>query len=173
VTGTRKYLALENGDGTYSFHRYYLSMDKAGLRTSDNDGIKGPGIAFSAVFRGDEAVKNAITAYGVEFDVAGNKTAFAYSDAFVATERNEGKLLAVHGLMNETHQSTEVSAKAYIKVGEDTIYSTNAASNNLKALVEGYVGQYNAGTLAAAFRAPIAAMMEKYGEAMRALQWAV
>lgn len=173
VTGTRKYLALANQDGTYSFHRYYLSMDKAGLRTSDNDGIKGPGIAFSAVFRGDEAVKNAITAYGVEFDVAGNKTAFAYSDAFVATERNEGKLLAVHGLMNETHQSTEVSAKAYIKVGEDTIYSTNAASNNLKALVETYAASYNSGDLATAFIAPYEAMIAKYGDAMRLLQWKI
>ena len=36
VSGQRKYVALQNTDGTYSFHRYYISMRNVGLRVTED-----------------------------------------------------------------------------------------------------------------------------------------
>lgn len=165
VTGTRKYLYLDGG-----FHRYYLSIDKTGLRSADNDGDKtNPGIMYNGVYRGDETVLANMTAYGVKLA----STPYTYGTAPATTAKTEGKMLAVHGWLTEEYNAVALPAQAYITVAGETIYSTNTVSESLKTLTEGFVADYSAGNLADTFCSVLESMIDACKTIMEGFGWNV
>lgn len=169
--GTRKYLALDNGDDTYSFHRYYLTIDGAGLRYNAN----GPGLLYSAAFKGDAVVAEAINnsgegyGYGIDYfigedfftgvDFIGNGVTFA-TDGQLQT----GKKVAFSGFMTEEGAEDDgagtyladiqITGKAYIEINGEKVYCSNPDTNSLQDVVRVYYSSNDAA---------IVDMKEKYG----------
>lgn len=177
VNGQRKYLALSNGDGTYSYHRYYLTIDGAGLRYNE----EGPGLLYSATFRGDAKVAEAINnggGYGIEYfygEESLHAENFAPSTPFATDgKRQEGRKVAFFNFMTvekaykipgtETFiADAEITGKAYIQIGDEKIYCSVGDTNSLQDVIKVY---YNSADPV------IAEMKEKYGTVFsEILEW--
>ena len=156
TAGTRKYLALPE-DGSYTFHRYYLSLNEAGLRPAD------AGIFYNAEFYGDEAIAAAVTAYGVE--VSAKETFDANSTARSNYQKDLGafqaglvgnygyrtvlvNILSKNGAGKVTDYSNRtVYGRAYITVGDTTLYCSDVGSTTLRSILRKADVSYGKGAL--------------------------
>ena len=148
VSGQRKYVALQNEDGSYSFHRYYISMRNTGLRVTEDKAA--PDLIFSATFRGTEAVAKAVTAFGIDMQGEGAKEAKTvnYMDhnmTFQAGKTIYGK--NVNLVFNDdevvtNHGAKSVTATAFIQLGDIRLEATEATETSLKTQVEYFAANY-------------------------------
>ena len=148
VSGQRKYVALQNEDGSYSFHRYYITMRNVGLRVTEDK--ETPDLIFSATFRGTEGVAKAVTSFGIDMKGEGAETAKTvnYMDhnmTFEAGKTIYGKsinLLYKNDATVTNYGDKNVTATAFIQLGDIRLEVSEPTTTSLKAQVEHFAADY-------------------------------
>ena len=149
VSGQRKYVALQNTDGTYSFHRYYITMRNVGLRVTEDKNA--PDLIFSATFRGTQAVADAVSSFGIDMKGEGAESAKTvnYMDhgmTFEAGKTINGKNINLTYKNDATVTSygdKNVTATAFIQLGDAIrLEVSEPTTTSLKAQVEYFAANY-------------------------------
>jgi len=121
ATGKR-FLKLQNADGTFSFHPFYVTIKQIGINTN-----KGT-LCLQAMFVTNEVAQKAVSTgivYGEEelTETAPTNGAFAFKD---------GVMYAYYDLMGSFADQTAMekvkSFRAYITVGKTSVYSKTIAT---------------------------------------------
>ena len=158
IASSKRYIALQGEDGSWTFHRLTMYMDTVTLRTEGN-----PGIYYKATYKGDEALKELVDSYGValslqdmpgtDFETADKFTAYDGAD-FAAAYKNgtvNTTSGAVVGIMKERNSKATntananmpIYANAYLKLniaGEELLIMADSGNIGKKASDEGFSG---------------------------------
>lgn len=139
----RSYIAIADGNGGVSFHRYYLKTTATVLHVEK----AAPSLYYKYALAGDEAVLGAIDSCGVAYWKGETEESVmaqtslpegAYS-AGTAAEAAAGALYTGEGtLVSFTSEDVEsvISGRAYIKVGDTVIFSDNCLSDTAGGSIE-------------------------------------
>ena len=118
----RRFLKLQNADGTFSFHPFYVTIKQVGINTYMN------ALCVQAMFVANEATQQAITTGVVYGDGALTNAAPTY-DHF---SFEDGVMYAYFDLIGSLDSQAAMekvkSFRAYITVGGETIYSKTIAT---------------------------------------------
>ena len=118
----RRFLKLQNADGTFSFHPFYVTIKQVGINTYMN------ALCVQAMFVANETAQQAITTGVVYGDGALTNTAPTY-DYF---SFEDGVMYAYFDLIGSLDSQAAMekvkSFRAYITVGGETIYSKTIAT---------------------------------------------
>ena len=118
----RRFLKLQNADGTFSFHPFYVTIKQVGINTYMN------ALCVQAMFVANEATQQAITTGVVYGDGALTNAAPTY-DYF---SFEDGVMYAYFDLIGSLDSQAAMekvkSFRAYITVGGETIYSKTIAT---------------------------------------------
>lgn len=135
-----RYMTVAGDNGTYTFHRFYLSVTKLSIKPGTY------GIGYKAEFCGDNAVKAQLAqtdAFGYQMWIEGNnKLTRAYgADRFgektTVTLRIDNFLdPAKDDVFNEERANIPVSANVFIKLSTGQIIETDAVSYTFKEMTE-------------------------------------
>ena len=118
----RRFLKLQNADGTFSFHPFYVTIKQVGINTYMN------ALCVQAMFVANEAAQQAITTGVVYGDGALTNAAPTYG----AFSFEDGVMYAYFDLIGSLDSQAAMekvkSFRAYITVGGETIYSKTIAT---------------------------------------------
>ena len=114
-----RYLAVENGDGTYSAHPFNMTISQLGLNTVKE------AICVRTSFMANDKVIALIEDYGIS--VGGVDASAKNSYPFAANMINAYADLT-GSLASDAAIDTQKTAKAYVKIGGETVYSTYEAN---------------------------------------------
>ncbi|MBE6926562.1 MAG: hypothetical protein E7461_06930 [Ruminococcaceae bacterium] len=127
---SRRFLKVPNEDGSFSFHPFYLTVKRVGINTNKS------ALCLQAMFVSNEIAQKAIST-GI---VYGDTELTSAAPTFGSFEFNEGVMYAYYDLIgslaSENTMKEERSFKAYISVGEETVYSKNTATVSPKSILE-------------------------------------
>ena len=134
----KRYIALQDETGAWSFHRLTMYMNTVTLRTEGN-----PGIYYKAIYQCDAILRDLVDSYGValslqdmpgaDFETADKYTAYTGEDFAEAYKSNKVNTVsgAVTGIMKERNSkecntlnaNMEIYANAYLKlnIGEESL----------------------------------------------------
>lgn len=122
-----RYLAIMNENGTYSAHPFNMTISQLGLNT------KKEAICVRASFMANDKVKKIID-YG--FSIGGVDTSAKEKYPFDGNFVNAYADLT-DSLVSDTALDKQKTAKAYVKIGNETIYSTNEAVITPREVLKG------------------------------------
>ena len=111
-----RYLAVENGDGTYSAHPFNMTISQLGLNTVKE------AICVRASFMANDKVIALIEDYGIS---VGGVDASAKNSYPFAANMIHAYADLTGSLASDVAIDTQKTAKAYVKIGGETVYSTS------------------------------------------------
>ena len=114
-----RYLAVENGDGTYSAHPFNMTISQLGLNTVKE------AICVRASFMANDKVIALIEDYGIS---VGGVDASAKNSYPFAANMIHAYADLTGSLASDAAIDTQKTAKAYVKIGGETVYSTYEAN---------------------------------------------
>ena len=123
-----RYLATENVDGTYSAHPFNLTISQLGLNT------KKEAICLRASFMANDKVIAVIDDYGFIVDGTGHtaKEKYPFAGNFINAYAD-----LTGSLADDAALDVQKTAKAYIKIGKETVYSTYEAKITPREVLKG------------------------------------
>ena len=128
----RRFLAVPNDDGSYSFHPFYLTIKQVGINTNE------AALCLQAMFVTNEVAQEAITTgilYGENAEsltsAAGTYGAFSFENGVMYAYYD-----LIGSLADESAMNAERAFQAYIKVGDATVTSKTVATVSPKAILE-------------------------------------
>ena len=140
--GLRRYVVLENGDGTVSAHRVYLAITTKVLRPSNN------GVGFKAIFAGSDVVAENQDKFGIEISTTrdfaeGTVLPGFFTDMTAGIEGTttpNQKTIVVRDVLkdgekNNLSYTATIYGRPYMVVEGETIYGA-VVSTSMSALVE-------------------------------------
>ena len=120
----RRFLAVPNDDGSYSFHPFYLTIKQVGINTNK------AALCLQAMFVTNEVAQEAITTgilYGENAESltsgAGTYGAFSFENGVMYAYYD-----LIGSLADESAMNAERAFQAYIKVGDKTVTSKTVAT---------------------------------------------
>ena len=132
ITGAiRRYLTVEE-DGMYSFHRFYIGLVYATIRTTGN------GVGYKAVVAGDSKVKaqlHTTEAYGYTLHLEGGQPLSVWKPASQFQSLNNVTLL-IKDFDAEQHGQTNLSATVQIKLQNGTQIAADPYTTTFKDILE-------------------------------------
>lgn len=142
-----RYLKHDNGNGTYSFHPFNLTVYEYGINTKREDG---PVVALSSVFMANNVVRDEhIAEYGIYVNDGQNEE-YCRVDTNYSLENNF--VYAYADLLNSLSEGkidTTKTVKAYVKFNDGTVeYSTTEGTVNPRAIFEGIYEKVTNGEIA-------------------------
>ena len=114
-----RYLAVENGDDTYSAHPFNMTISQLGLNTVKE------AICVRASFMANDKVIALIEDYGIS---VGGVDASAKNSYPFAANMIHAYADLTGSLASDAAIDTQKTAKAYVKIGGETVYSTYEAN---------------------------------------------
>jgi hypothetical protein len=142
ITGSiRRYMAVEE-DGIYSFHRFYIGLMYATIRT------EGKGVGYKAVIAGDAQVKAQLhetEAYGYTLQLEGGQPLSLWKTANKFKSLNNVTLL-VKDFDATNYGETNLTATVQIKLKNGTQISTDPYTTTFKTILETVNDTYTAYT---------------------------
>jgi len=134
----RRYLAIPDGEGGYSFHRFYFGITHIVLRPTSG------GIGYKATFAGDEAVRNYVTGFGLKLSVNDDFTKAAQATFTDFDGQIITKTILLEGIFKGGFTTDELVERAVMEVyaasfitTKDGITITSSATvYSLKTIVE-------------------------------------
>ena len=154
----KRYIALQDETGAWTFHRLTMYMSAVTLRTEGN-----PGIYYKAAYKCDETLKEYVDSYGVavslqdmpgaDFETADKYTKYGAESFAEAYANNTVNTVsgAVVGIMKEKNSKEtntanaqkEIYANAYLKLnifGEEMLILADTKNAGKTSDAEGFTG---------------------------------
>ena len=149
----KRYLRVQESDGTYTFHRFYIGVTHTTVRPSV------VGVGYKAVFHGSSKVKEQLDetkAFGYSIRVDGNKTVTAFKSC---EEVVSGQMvtLRIDNFDTENYGKTNLFASVQITLKDGTVIESNEVSTSMFALLH-HINE-NVNALSTAQLAAIAEMI--------------
>lgn len=140
----KRYLRVQDADGTYSFHRFYIGITHTTIRPSVT------GIGYKAMFCGSSKVMeqlDATKAFGYSIRLDGNKTVTAFK---TCEEVVSGQMvtLRIDNFDTENYGKTNLFANVQIILKDGTVIESSEVSTSLFALLNHINENVNALTTA-------------------------
>jgi hypothetical protein len=154
----KRYLAVKDETG-YTFHRYYMAVTHATIRTTTE------GVGYKALFMGSDTVKSQIKGYGYTLQLDGFEAVSATSTNFVS---GKTVTLRVDNYNIANYGQTLLKANAFIDFG-DVVVQSSSVNYSMQDMVEAINAAFS--TLSAANQQAMTALVEKYYTVMK--DWAI
>lgn len=133
----KRYLAVANADGSYSFHRFYVGITRLTLRPTTGS------VGYKAVFAGSDTVKAQLDSFGYNLWISENRviTASYGADQFTSldtvTLRIDNFISSdLSTAENITRANTAVHANVYIKLSSGEVITSTVCSYSMRDMVE-------------------------------------
>lgn len=152
VTGSIKRYLRIGEDAGYSFHRFYMGITATSIKPATDS------VGYKAVFAGDEMVRNYIDTYGYSIRLGTNAPIKAEKEGSLM-QSGKAVTLRIDGYDVENYGEAKLTARTFITVDGETIYSTSYTSS-LRDMLEQINEQ--AGSLTAGQLAALKEMLERY-----------
>jgi hypothetical protein len=144
----KRYLRVQESDGTYTFHRFYIGVTHTTVRPSV------VGVGYKAVFHGSSKVKEQLDetkTFGYSIRLDGNKTVTAFK---TCEEVVSGQMvtLRIDNFDTENYGKTNLFANVQIILKDGTIIETNEVSTSMYALmtyINSHIGVFTQAQLTA------------------------
>ena len=139
----KRYIALQDEEGAWSFHRVIVRLNTVTLRT------EGAGIYYKAVYYCDETLRDLVDSYGValsvtdmpgaDFETADKYTAYTGEDFAAAYEENRVYTIsgAVTGIWKERNTCERNDANADVKIYANPYLKLNIGAEGMLIMADG------------------------------------
>lgn len=153
----KRYMTIENADGTYEFHRFYLGITKMSLRPAVT------GVGYKAVFAGSDEVKARLSSYGFKLWMSEDNVATASKTGSEFASMKE-LTLRLQNFDVANYGDTPIYGSVFIELLDGTVIESATYQYTLKAMVEAIAADtspYSETQMSA-----LKTMCEKYADAM-------
>lgn len=153
----KRYLTIENEDGSYEFHRFYIGITHMNLKP----GVTGVG--YKATVAGSDEVLARIENYGYKFWITEDKVAVGTKAGTELTNRTV-VTARIQNFDVENYGETPINGCVFLNLKDGTVIESSVGYFTLRQLIEkinGDVEGYTQVQLSA-----LKAMCEKYADAM-------
>lgn len=158
----KRYMTIENQDGSYQFHRFYLGITKMSLRPAVT------GVGYKAVFAGTDEVKQQLSSYGYKLWVTEEHVAVASKEGSAFVSMKE-LTLRVQNFDVANYGDTPIYGSVYMELTDGTVIESSTYQYTLKDMVETIAS--NTDAYSETQMNALKAMCEKYAAAMSG--WAI
>ena len=125
----KRYMAINTQDG-YSFHRFYLGIQKVILRPGDI------GFGYKAQFFGDEMVLSQLDSFGYKLNLSDSKTIIEKSlkGSLLEMGREYSLLLKQFDIAN--YGETDVNATVFLSLKDGVVIDSSTVSCSMKSMLQ-------------------------------------
>ena len=147
----RRYMAIADGNGGYTFHRFYLAVTHQTLRPATN------GVGYKAVFYGDDRVLANVAGFGFNMQL-GENTPKVVTTAAVESGKTVTLRIDNYDVVN--HGETALYASAVLVLSDGTVIESTRCTMTLRSMLETL--NENAAALSSQQLAAVAEFIKKY-----------
>lgn len=158
----KRYLTIENEDGTYSFHRFYIGITRMSLRPNVT------GVGYKAVFAGSDKVKAQLDSYGFNLWVTEDKVITASKEG-AALQSGQFVTLRLQNFDVSNYGETPIYGSVFIKLNDGTVIESATYQYTLQSMLEAVAADITGYTEVQMLA--LKTMCEKYAETTK--DWAI
>ena len=153
----KRYMTIENDDGSYEFHRFYVGITHLNLKP-DADGV-----GYKATIAGSDAVLEQIENYGYKFWVTEDKVATATKSG--TTLHNMTTVTArIQNFGVAAYGETLINGSVFIELKDGTVIESTAVTFTLRDMLESISAK--ADTFTETQISAVKAMVSRFADAM-------
>lgn len=153
----KRYLTIQNTDGSYQFHRFYVGVTYLNLKPGDT------GVGYKATFAGSDTVLAQIENYGYKFWITEDKVATATKPG--TTLHNMTTVTArIQNFDVKNYGETPINGNAFIELKDGTVIESTVVTFTLRDLLEAISAK--ADTYSETQISAVKAMVSRFAAAM-------
>lgn len=153
----KRYLTIQNEDGSYEFHRFYIGITYMNLKP----GVTGVG--YKATIAGSDEVLAMIESYGYKFWITEDKVAAA-TKAGAQLDNMTTVTARIQNFDVDNYGETPINGNVFIELKDGTVIESTVSSFTLRQMIEKI--NENAESYSSTQLSALKVMCEKYLDAM-------